>query len=217
MHAFNPVEGVCAHGYRCGAGCSTCDTLAISVPSLQMKTKFKSSSGSYKRLSLVLALIFGGTMWWQIASACRESSEFGRYTEWIVRQSPHRKIETWHTMWTARQAVPITYKNPQSNEFKECPWVGQASLPFSNEDDAALATSFLKVLTETGLVFFTKAGSSLGIRRHGGFLPGDSDVDIGIPVWRNVHNLIGTEYEKYLCDDITSSAEVTLPGHERGK
>eukprot|EP01134_Creolimax_fragrantissima_P002890 CFRG2890T1 len=145
-----------------------------------------------------------------------ESPTFGRYAEWIMRHTPTKRINAFREILAVKRSVPVEYDNHQNNQFERCKWADKVLLPYSNEDDAALAATFLNELTQTGLIFFTKAGTSLGLRRHGGFLPGDSDVDIGIPVWRNAHILKGTEFEKYLCEEITSADKLTLPGHERG-
>lgn len=44
-----------------------------------------------------------------------------------------------------------------------------------------LLVSFDKVCREKGLTYFLDSGSALGAVRHGGFIPWDDDVDVGMP------------------------------------
>lgn len=44
-----------------------------------------------------------------------------------------------------------------------------------------LLVSFDKVCRENGLTYFLDSGTALGAVRHGGFIPWDDDIDVGMP------------------------------------
>ncbi|KNC83019.1 hypothetical protein SARC_04708 [Sphaeroforma arctica JP610] len=79
----------------------------------------------------------------------------------------------------------LPWRVPPCNGFPAAPPL--APLPY----EAGTA------LNELGLYYHLDAGSLLGSKRHGGMIPWDVDVDIVIPVRRNLH-LFGSDFE---CND----------------
>lgn len=76
-----------------------------------------------------------------------------------------------------------------------------------------LLQSFDKVCREQRLVYFLDSGTALGAVRHGGFIPWDDDIDVGMP---------RTDYEKFLKhgqsflpDDIFLQTRETEKGYMR--
>ena len=49
------------------------------------------------------------------------------------------------------------------------------------EAELFLLLSFDKVCRENGLIYFLDSGTALGAVRHGGFIPWDDDIDVGMP------------------------------------
>ena len=45
----------------------------------------------------------------------------------------------------------------------------------------SLAKVFIKLCEKHGLRYYFIGGSVIGILRHGGFIPWDDDIDIGMP------------------------------------
>ena len=47
--------------------------------------------------------------------------------------------------------------------------------------ELSILKDFIKVCEENGLSYFGLAGTGIGALRHGGFIPWDDDIDVGMP------------------------------------
>ena len=75
------------------------------------------------------------------------------------------------------------------NEEKRQPPIPKETLGFESypellriqETELEILIKFDEVCRESGLEYFLDAGTLLGAVRHGGFIPWDDDIDVGMP------------------------------------
>lgn len=73
--------------------------------------------------------------------------------------------------------------------------------------------SFDKVCRENNLTYFLDSGTALGAVRHGGFIPWDDDIDVGMP--RKDYERFLLIAQEQLPEDIFLQTNVTDPLYER--
>eukprot|EP00123_Amoebidium_parasiticum_P018672 comp24263_c11_seq1/m.45117 comp24263_c11_seq1/g.45117 ORF comp24263_c11_seq1/g.45117 comp24263_c11_seq1/m.45117 type:complete len:405 (-) comp24263_c11_seq1:208-1422(-) len=66
---------------------------------------------------------------------------------------------------------------------------------------ANLSVEIIAALNDMGLIYTFEAGSLLGSYRHGGLIPGDKDLDVFVPVWRNLHLLDAVTRRGVACKE----------------
>ena len=70
--------------------------------------------------------------------------------------------------------------------------------------DLEIVKSVIKVFEKYDLKYFMLGGTMLGAIRHGGFIPWDDDIDLGMP---------RKDYEKFLKvaeDDLPSRLQIVI-------
>lgn len=76
-----------------------------------------------------------------------------------------------------------------------------------------LLLAFDKVCRENDLIYFLDSGTALGAIRHGGFIPWDDDIDVGMP--RKDYERFLRIGQELLPDDIFIQTSQTEPNYRR--
>ncbi|KNC87773.1 hypothetical protein SARC_00145 [Sphaeroforma arctica JP610] len=153
----------------------------LSVPKYSHKeamlqwTKQTSLEETNKQWTKQTSLEEAKKQWTKKTSAHTMSDLLIEPTE-IGRGTPNRNLP-WHV--------------PPCTDFPERPNLKPSALRPNQKSTHSLY--IIKALNELGVYYRLDAGSLLGSYRHGGFIPADKDLDIVLPVRRNLH-LVGADH-----------------------
>lgn len=82
-------------------------------------------------------------------------------------------------------AIIMIFYISNNHKYKICDWNKTKKYLYTNHEDNYKVRLLINLLNKLKIVYFIVDGTLLGCYRNGGFIHGDNDFDIAIPVWLN--------------------------------
>eukprot|EP01083_Nonionella_stella_P079386 217785_1 len=117
----------------------------------------------------------------------------------LQRLSPHdqQQNNNSYNMMNPLAQLQTMAGDVHGHKFQECKWSHSHNISrykyqtwYDGENDKNHILGMDYLMNKANLTFMVQYGSLLGAYRHGGTIPFDRDIDLIVPVWLNINQLL---------------------------